>query len=65
MQRAKELTETTFLSVKEIMNSVGISDPSHFVRDFEKRFGLSPAKLRAIHGARQAMPPANGGQIRQ
>lgn len=65
MQRAKELTETTFLSIKEIMNSVGISDPSHFVRDFEKRFGLSPARFRAIHGARQAVAPANGGRIRQ
>jgi AraC family transcriptional regulator, arabinose operon regulatory protein len=46
MERAKELCETTFLSVKEIMRSVGIRDPSHFVRDFEKLYGLPPARFR-------------------
>lgn len=50
MQRAKELCEATFLSIKEIMGSVGIRDPSHFVRDFEKVYGLSPARFRAAYG---------------
>ena len=36
------------LSIKEIAAGVGCGDFSHFVRDFEKRFGLSPKRYRAI-----------------
>src|SRR2546423_11960795 len=46
MREAKHLLETTFLSVKEIMLKVGMGDESHFVRNFEKAFGLAPAKYR-------------------
>jgi transcriptional regulator GlxA family with amidase domain len=46
MQRAKELLETTFLNVKEIMLAVGIKDQSHFVRNFQKTYGLSPVMHR-------------------
>ena len=35
------------LSIKEIAARVGCNDLSHFVRDFEKRFGLSPKRFRA------------------
>jgi transcriptional regulator GlxA family with amidase domain len=49
MQEAKELLETTFLSVKEVMTKVGVHDESHFVRDFEKVHGLSPVRYRTIH----------------
>ena len=35
------------LSIKEIAARVGCNDVSHFVRDFEKRFGLSPKRYRA------------------
>jgi|ERR1051326_2068752 two-component system response regulator YesN len=49
MQRARELLETTRLSVKEIMAMVGMKDESHFVRDFETTYGLTPAKHRAAH----------------
>jgi AraC family transcriptional regulator of arabinose operon len=47
MARAKDLTETTFLTVKEIMAAVGFQDASHFVRDFQKVYGLSPKRTRA------------------
>ena len=47
MQKAKELLETTFLSVKEIMARVGMSDESHFVRDFKKEYGMTPSQYRA------------------
>jgi two-component system response regulator YesN len=50
MRRARALLETTPLSAKEIMNSVGISNSSHFARDFKKSFGLTPIKFRT--GAR-------------
>jgi AraC-like DNA-binding protein len=29
------------------MAAVGISDPSHFARDFKRRFGESPTALRS------------------
>ena len=49
MQSAKELLETTFFNVRQIMRRVGITDESHFVRDFQRRYGLSPAQYRAQH----------------
>jgi transcriptional regulator GlxA family with amidase domain len=52
MERAKELCEATLLSIKEIMASVGMCDPSHFVRDFEKFYGLSPTRFRTAYGAK-------------
>ena len=46
MQQAEQLLETTFLSVKEIMARVGVTDESHFVRDFKRYHGLTPAQYR-------------------
>lgn len=46
MQKARELLQTTFLNIKEVMLKVGVKDESHFVRDFKKRFGLSPSQYR-------------------
>ena len=46
MQRARELLETTHLSVKQVMARVGVTDESHFVRDFKKSYGLTPARYR-------------------
>src|SRR5579862_5911437 len=51
MERARELLETTFFSVKEICAQAGIGDVSHFVRDFEMIYGLSPARYRLKSGA--------------
>ena len=52
MDRARELLETSFLSVKEICAQVGVGDVSHFVRDFEKIYGLSPSRYRLKAGIR-------------
>jgi AraC family transcriptional regulator of arabinose operon len=46
MQQATLLLETTFMSVKEIMFSVGINDYSHFVRDFKTYHGVTPSNFR-------------------
>ena len=46
MERAKELLETTFLSVKEVAARGGITSVSHFVRDFEKTYGHAPTEHR-------------------
>ena len=47
MQKAKEMLESTFLNVKEIMFTVGVKDESHFVRNFKQMYGLPPARYRA------------------
>lgn len=57
MFRAKELFETTFLSVKEVAARVGITGISHFVRDFEKAYGMTPTRYVARH--RKADQPSN------
>lgn len=46
MQSARELLETTHLSVKQVMARVGVTDESHFVRDFKKSYGHTPARYR-------------------
>ena len=46
LERARELLESTFLSVKEVMAQVGFSDPSHFTRDFRRWHGLGPRAWR-------------------
>jgi AraC family transcriptional regulator of arabinose operon len=46
LERARALLETTFLSVKEVMVTVGFNDPSHFSRDFHRAFGASPRAWR-------------------
>src|ERR1700746_3721486 len=46
MERAKDLLESSFLSVKEIAFRVGLNDESHFVRDFKSTYGSSPACYR-------------------
>ncbi len=47
MERARQLLETSFLSVKQIMVAVGINDGSHFVRSFKNAYGLTPTDYRS------------------
>lgn len=46
LERARELLETTFLSVKQIMTTAGLNNKSHFVKDFKKAYGMSPTRYR-------------------
>ena len=46
MQQAATLLTTTFLSVKEIVRCVGLTDESHFVRDFKRIYGVTPSEYR-------------------
>ena len=46
MQQAATLLATTFLSVKEIARRVGLTDESHFVRDFKRLYGVTPSEYR-------------------
>jgi AraC family transcriptional regulator of arabinose operon len=46
LRAARELLETSFLSVKEVMGRVGLNDASHFVRDFKQHHGVRPGHIR-------------------
>lgn len=46
MKEAEALLKNSFLSVKEITNLVGLSDRSHFSRDFKNLFGYNPSEFR-------------------
>ena len=47
LEEAKSLLETEFLSVKEVMNRVGVADATNFSRSFKAAYGLTPAKYRS------------------
>lgn len=69
MCKAKELLETTYLNIKQIMIRVGVNDESHFVRDFKKVYGLSPTQYRARyvdndHNS-ESQPPLVAGSANQ
>jgi transcriptional regulator GlxA family with amidase domain len=49
LRRAKQLLESTFLSVKEVAGRVGITDVSHFVRDFTKAYRVTPGRYPHRH----------------
>ena len=46
IEKARDLLESTPLSVKEIRSSVGLSDRSHFTRGFKETFGVTPFEYR-------------------
>ena len=46
LEKAKHLLESGFLSVKEVMRKVGISDPGFFNRSFKAAYGCTPGKYR-------------------
>jgi transcriptional regulator GlxA family with amidase domain len=45
MRLAMTLLTSQFLSVKEVMNRVGIFSHSHFTKDFKKAHGISPSRV--------------------
>jgi len=62
MERAKELLESSFLSVKEIAFQVGLNDESHFVRDFKATYGFSPALYRSHFKNKTSVEAENGSK---
>lgn len=62
MQKAKELLETTSLTIKEIMASVGVKDSSHFVRDFEATYDMTPGRYRVSYHSMAELRQIKNGQ---
>ena len=50
LRKAELLLRTSFLSIKEIVNQVGLTSSGHFVREFRKTFEQSPTTYRKRNG---------------
>ena len=50
LRKAKELLETTEMTIGEVAFQVGFVDKSHFTRVFKKQFGFNPSYLRKSPG---------------
>jgi AraC family transcriptional regulator len=61
MQQAEEMFRETSLSLKEVVSAIGLSDRSHFSREFKRLHGVTPKEfiaqqrtyckdLKAYHG---------------
>lgn len=51
--RAEEMLRETNLSIQEISNLLGFSDPSYFIRLFRQRAGITPNDYRRVTRAKQ------------
>jgi AraC family transcriptional regulator of arabinose operon len=46
LRKAEKMLRTTFLSIKQILKQVGIASNAHFVRDFRRKYGMTPTAYR-------------------
>ena len=46
LDEAANLLKSSFLSVKEIRVSTGLRDKSTFIKDFKKKYGMTPSDYR-------------------
>jgi AraC family transcriptional regulator of arabinose operon len=46
LRKAEKMLRTTFLSIKQILEQVGIASNTHFVRDFRQKYGMTPTAYR-------------------
>ncbi|MCE5173665.1 PocR ligand-binding domain-containing protein [Paenibacillus profundus] len=49
MEWAKQILETTDLSISQISNELGFSEPSYFIKTFKKFERITPARYRQIY----------------
>jgi two-component system response regulator YesN len=56
IEKARELLETTFLTIKEIRLKIGVNDKSRFARDFKEAFGVTPTRYRSQRIVRELTP---------
>jgi len=65
LDRARHLLQTSFLTVKQVMAETGWNDPSHFSRDFKRRYGQPPRALRVANDDDAAHDPLAVGGARR
>jgi AraC-like DNA-binding protein len=62
LEKAKTLLEESFLTIKEVVNAVGLTDVSHFVRSYKLRYRKTPSQSRkdstAVPKPRKYLPAA-------
>jgi AraC-like DNA-binding protein len=49
IEKAKKLAENSNMTIGEILASIGVSDESHFRRDFKKAIGITLSECRDSH----------------
>lgn len=49
LERACECLTSSFQQLKQIRLHIGMTDNSHFTRDFKDKFGLTPSEYRRRH----------------
>lgn len=52
LRKAERMLRTTFLTVKQVLKQVGLGSNAHFVRDFRKKYGMTPTAYRRTVGWR-------------
>lgn len=52
LETARDLLENSFKPINKIGRRVGMSDASHFTRDFKEKYGASPSEYRRQHWAK-------------
>lgn len=56
MARAQQLLARSSLPIRDVMRQVGWKDPSHFSKDFKRRFGVAPRRYRGQYD--ESAPPS-------
>jgi AraC-like DNA-binding protein len=63
LREAAHLIQTTSLPVKDVLQIVGVDDPSHFIRNSRKRFGLCPTLYRLSTAVRAVDQPITSSSL--
>jgi transcriptional regulator GlxA family with amidase domain len=63
LQRARVLLQSSFLTLKQVMGRVGITDISHFVKDYKTMYGETPGQTRTSYHANQPITSRAGQRL--
>ena len=50
LNSARWMVVNTDRSITQVASDCGFTDSSHLIRWFKQRFGMTPTKMRHIHG---------------
>lgn len=60
LELARKLLETGFTQIKQIVHQTGVTNDSHFTRDFKRKYGISPTEYRKQCWKQQQAVTKNG-----